>query len=76
MDLTEAETAARLDALIQTLPERNRYVLEQVQQGRTLRAIGEDIGLSAARVHELRHRAQSMLRTMLSEAVLPDSPEA
>ena len=50
IDITSAETASRIERLIETLPEREQLVLRRVNSGETLTQIGTALGVSGSAV--------------------------
>ncbi|HEV2106815.1 MAG TPA: sigma-70 family RNA polymerase sigma factor [Thermomicrobiales bacterium] len=77
--LDAAATSAVLRAALSTLPERERtIVVESYLRGRELRPIGRELGISEARVSQLRRRALSRLRRTIQEllAAPPSVPSA
>ena len=61
--LSRDQQLGRLRAELATLPERDRQIIEQYDlEGRTLREIGERLGVSESRISQLRSRALGRLR--------------
>ena len=72
--LEQAETTAMLLDAVGSLPERERLVMEaHYRQGRTMRDIAQQLGVSESRVSQLHTRALKLLRTYLI-AALSDLP--
>ena len=69
----EATTWAK--ALLRRLPEREQYVLEQRFEGRMLREVGDDLGLSRERVRQIEAKALRKLRAMARECGLSDGAQ-
>lgn len=67
----QADRAARLDAALMTLKPREREVIEQrylTDEPRQLKEIGEEMGVSKQRAHQLERRALRKLREAMKEA--------
>jgi DNA-directed RNA polymerase sigma subunit (sigma70/sigma32) len=68
-DLEEAlddhRELARLDAALEALPARHRFILQGLREGRTSEAIAADLGLSRQRVDQIRVDAMRGLRVQL-----------
>ena len=53
---------------IAALPDRQRFVIEQLMQGRTQRDIGRELGLTHQRVQQIYSAARQRLRQWLRVA--------
>ena len=72
--LDAAETTVLLGEAVEALPERERAVIvAYYRQGRSMRAVAEELGVSESRISQLHARALKMLRTYISES-LTDVP--
>ena len=66
--LAQEVEVARLRRELERLPERERRILREYDlEGRTLREIGEDLGVSESRVSQIRSRALGRLRERLGD---------
>lgn len=63
--LDEQRELARLDAALEALPARHRFILQGLREGRTSEAIAADLGLSRQRVDQIRVDAMRGLRVQL-----------
>jgi RNA polymerase sigma factor FliA len=72
--LDAAETTVLLGEAVDALPERERAVVSAYyRQGRSMRDIAEELGVSESRISQLHARALKMLRTYITES-LTDAP--
>jgi RNA polymerase sigma factor for flagellar operon FliA len=72
--LDAAETTVMLGEAVEALPERERAVITAYyRQGRSMRDIAEELGVSESRISQLHARALKMLRTYITES-LTDVP--
>ena len=69
--LDKSRSWQRLEHAIDTLPARLRRVLADHAEGKTLQQIGVQLGVSEARVCQLRGRALKLVRQRSSEPVIP-----
>lgn len=74
IDLTSAETASRIERLIETLPEREQLVLRRVNSGETLAQIGTALGVSGSAVRAVRANACRRLRRAMYVRLICDKP--
>lgn len=66
--LSREVEAGRLRRELEQLPERERRILREYDlEGRTLREIGEGLGVSESRVSQIRTRALGRLREQMSD---------
>ncbi len=74
LDAIDAETnAAALRAALASLPEKERWVLEQRAEGLTLSEVGEKISRSRERVRQIEAEAHALLRLALRD-LAPERP--
>src|SRR5215216_2092243 len=72
--LDAAETSVLLGEAVDALPERERVVISAYyRQGRSMRDIAEELGVSESRVSQLHARALKLLRSFITES-LTDAP--
>jgi RNA polymerase sigma factor FliA len=72
--LDHAETLNMLGDAVDGLPERERLVITAYyRQGRSMRDIAEELGVSESRVSQLHARALKLLRASITQA-LDDTP--
>ena len=74
IDITSAETASRIERLIETLPEREQLVLRRVNSGETLAQIGTALGVSGSAVRAVRANACRRLRRAMYVRLICDKP--
>lgn len=74
IDLTSAETASRIEKLIEALPEREQLVLRRVNSGETLTQIGTALGVSGSAVRAVRANACRRLRRATHVRLICDKP--
>ena len=74
IDLTSAETASRIESLIETLPEREQLVLQKINSGETLSQIGTALGVSGSAVRAVRANACRRLRRATHVRLICDKP--
>ena len=74
IDITSAETASRIERLIETLPEREQLVLRRVNSGETLAQIGTALGVSGSAVRAVRANACRRLRRATHVRLICDKP--
>lgn len=74
IDLTSAETASRIEKLIEALPEREQLVLRRVNSGETLAQIGTALGVSGSAVRAVRANACRRLRRATHVRLICDKP--
>ena len=68
VDISTQETAEAIRALANMLPEqRERSLIEQLNNGHTIKEISAMLGVSGERIHQLRARAGRHLRDMLND---------
>ena len=68
--LDASETKLILLDAVEHLPEREGKVIRMYyKQGRSMRAIADDLGVSESRVSQLHARALKMLREQMSDAL-------
>jgi RNA polymerase sigma factor for flagellar operon FliA len=74
--LDASETTVLLGEAVDALPERERAVIAAYyRQGRSMRDIAEELGVSESRISQLHARALKMLRAYITES-LTDVPHA
>jgi RNA polymerase sigma factor for flagellar operon FliA len=61
-----AELRAAFIAAVETLPERQRQVIEMYARGLTLKAIGTELGVTEARACQISNEARRTLRARLN----------
>ena len=72
--LDTAETSVMLGEAVESLPERERsVVVAYYRQGRSMRDIADELGVSESRVSQLHARALKLLRTYIAETI-EDAP--
>ena len=70
VSLGNAETSLLLAEAMEHLPERERGVVTAYyRHGRSMRAIGDELGISGARVSQLNTRALTLLRTAITASI-------
>lgn len=74
IDLTSAETASRIESLIETLPEREQLVLQKINSGETLSQIGASLGVSGSAVRAVRANTCCRLRRAMYVRLICDKP--
>lgn len=74
IDLTSAETASRIEKLIEALPEREQLVLRRVNSGETLTQIGTALGVSGSAIRAVRANACRRLRRATHVRLICDKP--
>lgn len=74
IDLTSAETASRIESLIETLPEHEQLVLQKINSGETLSQIGASLGVSGSAVRAVRANACRRLRRAMYVRLICDKP--
>ena len=74
IDITSAETASRIERLIETMPEREQLVLRRVNSGETLAQIGTALGVSGSSVRAVRANACRRLRRAMYVRLICDKP--
>ena len=74
IDITSAETASRIESLIETLPEREQLVLQKINSGETLSQIGTAFGVSGSAVRAVRANACRRLRRATHVRLICDKP--
>jgi RNA polymerase sigma factor for flagellar operon FliA len=72
--LDRCQRERKLKLAMDKLPERLRNILTLCCEGLTLREIGVRLGVTEARVCQLRKEALTMLRRHCSDTVLPPAP--
>ena len=74
MSLDNSETTLLLGEAVESLPERERsVVMAYYRQGRSMRDIADELGVSESRVSQLHARALKLLRSYITES-LSDTP--
>jgi RNA polymerase sigma factor for flagellar operon FliA len=68
--LDHSETLNMLGDAVESLPERERFVVTAYyRQGRSMRDIADELGVSESRVSQLHARALKLLRANITEAL-------
>ena len=64
IDLSNAKIIRVIDTYVKTLTDREQLIIQKLEEGFTLKEVGELLGISAERVRQIQAKAGTKLRKL------------